>query len=261
MQRLPGGGRRAGGGIREDVGQGDSVLLCGHRTNTHHGDTETQRTSTEHDGLRSLRDLESCSSIGDGPFPRQKAGVRRFTIRLCETAIPSVSSAAGSEVSRAGGRLFGEHGDWLVPETTPEGRSSVPPCLRGGRYAVEVELNAPDRPRKALTTGPGCRRNLPSSGRARDQAAAGRLPPREGDVTRKVRPPQGRVVGNANRERSQGKCHRKHTACPPSGGPVRVKRRGKSSPRLRRRRRHGKPHPEQAGIGGEATPWAAMIPG
>ena len=29
---------------------------------------------------------------------------------------------------------------------------------------------------------------------------------------RKVRAPQGRVVGNADRGRPQGKCHRKHTA-------------------------------------------------
>ena len=31
-------------------------------------------------------------------------------------------------------------------------------------------------------------------------------------ASRKVRAPQGRVVGNAHREQSQGKCHRKHTA-------------------------------------------------
>ncbi len=29
---------------------------------------------------------------------------------------------------------------------------------------------------------------------------------------RKVRTPQGRVVGNTDRGRPQGKCHRKHTA-------------------------------------------------
>ncbi len=51
--------------------------------------------------------------------------------------------------------------------------------------------------------------------------------------------------------RRQGKCHRKHTAGaggvlaprkPVRAAPVRVKRCGKSAPRRRRRRRHGKPH-------------------
>ena len=36
---------------------------------------------------------------------------------------------------------------------------------------------------------------------------------------------------------------------PPRAGGVRVKRRGKSSPLFRRRKRHGKPHPEQDQIG------------
>ncbi len=35
---------------------------------------------------------------------------------------------------------------------------------------------------------------------------------------------------------------------------VRVKRRGKSSPRGRRRPRHGKPHPEKGHVGGSARP-------
>ena len=48
---------------------------------------------------------------------------------------------------------------------------------------------------------------------------------------RKVRAPQGTVVGNAHRPRGQGKCHRKDTAGQDSSCPVRVKRRGKSSPR------------------------------
>ena len=51
----------------------------------------------------------------------------------------------------------------------------------------------------------------------------------------------------------QGQCHRERTAC---GHPsqeertqVRVKRCGKSAPRRRQRRRHGKPHREQDRIG------------
>ena len=40
---------------------------------------------------------------------------------------------------------------------------------------------------------------------------------------RKVRAPQGRVVGNADRGRPQGKCHRKHTA----SGCARAESRGK----------------------------------
>ena len=40
---------------------------------------------------------------------------------------------------------------------------------------------------------------------------------------RKVRAPQGRVVGNTDRGRPQGKCHRKHTA----SGCARAESRGK----------------------------------
>ncbi len=49
---------------------------------------------------------------------------------------------------------------------------------------------------------------------------------------RKVRAPEGRVVGNAHRPRGQGQCHRKHTADRSSFGrfEVRVKRCGKSAP-------------------------------
>jgi len=61
------------------------------------------------------------------------------------------------------------------------------------------------------------------------------------DLSRKVRAPQGRVVGNAHPGRPAGQCHRKQTA----EKSVRVKRWGKSSPRHRWRCRHGKPHPEQ----------------
>jgi hypothetical protein len=48
-----------------------------------------------------------------------------------------------------------------------------------------------------------------------------------------------------------GKCHRKHTAFagPNAGAGVRVKRCGKSAPRVRQRNRHGKPHREQDRIG------------
>ena len=43
-------------------------------------------------------------------------------------------------------------------------------------------------------------------------ALPGSAPAKHMRQTRKVRAPQGMVVGNAHRERSQGKCHRKHTA-------------------------------------------------
>jgi hypothetical protein len=60
----------------------------------------------------------------------------------------------------------------------------------------------------------------------------------------------GRTVpDNVRRGRPQGKCHRNETACPPRGGPARVKRCGKSAPRCRQRERHGKPHREQNRIG------------
>jgi len=54
---------------------------------------------------------------------------------------------------------------------------------------------------------------------------------------RKVRAPQGRVVGNADRSQDQGKCNRKQTAtlfatplAAKRGNLVRVKRCGKSAP-------------------------------
>ncbi len=52
---------------------------------------------------------------------------------------------------------------------------------------------------------------------------------------------------NVRRGRPQGKCHRERTAC--AAARVRVKRCGKSAPRLRRRRWQGKPHREQNRIG------------
>jgi hypothetical protein len=72
------------------------------------------------------------------------------------------------------------------------------------------------------------------------------------------------VPDNVRRGRPQGKCHREQTAAPPHfpsprkrgrvgrGAAVRVKRCGKSAPRLRQRKRHGKPHREQNRIG---TAW------
>jgi hypothetical protein len=54
-----------------------------------------------------------------------------------------------------------------------------------------------------------------------------------GSAGRKVRAPQDRVVGNADRSRDQGKCNRKHTADGPlfrQRDQVRVKWCGKSAP-------------------------------
>jgi hypothetical protein len=76
---------------------------------------------------------------------------------------------------------------------------------------------------------------------------------------RKVRAPQGRVVVNDDRGRPQGKCHRKHTA--PRFRGVRVKRRGKSSPRPWRQGRQGKPHPEQDRIGERLRAARPRLPG
>ena len=57
------------------------------------------------------------------------------------------------------------------------------------------------------------------------------------------------MAANGRRGRPQGKCHRKHTASAPSGTAVRVKRCGKSAPRLWQQRWQGKPHREQDQIG------------
>ena len=61
----------------------------------------------------------------------------------------------------------------------------------------------------------------------------------------------GTVPGNARRGRPQGKCHRERTALLRSSElrRARVKRCGKSAPRFRQRKRHGKPHQEQDRIG------------
>jgi len=48
---------------------------------------------------------------------------------------------------------------------------------------------------------------------------------------------------------------------PPRACGVRVKRRGKSSPLFRRRKRHGKPHPEQDQIGERLRAARPMFPG
>jgi hypothetical protein len=55
------------------------------------------------------------------------------------------------------------------------------------------------------------------------------------------------VPDNIRRGRPQGQCHRERTAS--SSDEVRVKRCGKSAPRVRQRKRHGKPHREQNRIG------------
>ena len=57
------------------------------------------------------------------------------------------------------------------------------------------------------------------------------------------------VAANGRRGRPQGKCHREETAGAGQLVQARVKRCGKSAPRLRQRRRHGKPHREQDRIG------------
>lgn len=55
------------------------------------------------------------------------------------------------------------------------------------------------------------------------------------------------VPDNFRRGQPQGQCHRERTASSPEE--ARVKRCGKSAPRVRRRNRHGKPHREQDRIG------------
>ena len=59
------------------------------------------------------------------------------------------------------------------------------------------------------------------------------------------------VPDNVRRGQPQGQCHRNQTArrSPQGRRRVRVKRCGKSAPRFRQRKRHGKPHREQDRIG------------
>ena len=60
------------------------------------------------------------------------------------------------------------------------------------------------------------------------------------------------MPANGRRGRPQGKCHREETANPVrlrAHRAARVKRWGKSPPRDRQRKRHGKPHREQDQIG------------
>ena len=70
------------------------------------------------------------------------------------------------------------------------------------------------------------------------------------------------VPDNVRRAQAQGKCHREQTAvpclpaCGENDGTARVKRCGKSAPRVRQRRRHGKPHREQDRIGTARDPQA-----
>ena len=67
---------------------------------------------------------------------------------------------------------------------------------------------------------------------------------------RKVRAPGRTVPDNVRRGRPQGKCHREETAAARCVlAEARVKRCGKSAPRFRQRKRHGKPHREQDRIG------------
>ncbi len=69
---------------------------------------------------------------------------------------------------------------------------------------------------------------------------------------------------NVRRGRPQGKRHRKQTARRSERSPVRVRVKGcgKSAPRRRQRRRHGKPHREQDRIGatGRVPAWLARHP-
>src|SRR3984957_12599209 len=69
---------------------------------------------------------------------------------------------------------------------------------------------------------------------------------------------------NVRRGRPQGKRHRKHTAGSPAGRPssetARVKGCGKSAPRGRQRRRHGKPRREQNRIGATRGALSAARP-
>jgi len=80
---------------------------------------------------------------------------------------------------------------------------------------------------------------------------------------RKVRTPQGTVVGNAHRAKAQGKCHREQTAdgSATSGPQARVKRCGKSAPLAWRHAGHGKPHREQGQIGDDGVARAEKSPG
>ena len=57
------------------------------------------------------------------------------------------------------------------------------------------------------------------------------------------------MAANGRRGRPQGKCHREETAGAGRPAQARVKRCGKSAPRCRQRKRHGKPHREQDRIG------------
>ena len=68
------------------------------------------------------------------------------------------------------------------------------------------------------------------------------------------------VAANGRRGRPQGKCHREETAGAGQLVQARVKRCGKSAPRLRQRRRHGKPHREQDRIGAARVREATLAP-
>src|SRR6266704_2949777 len=70
-------------------------------------------------------------------------------------------------------------------------------------------------------------------------------------MLRKVRAPKGRLPGNTWAPRGDGKGHRKQTALYPR---VRVKRWGKSPPRVWQQARHGNPQSEQGQVSSETRP-------
>ncbi len=86
----------------------------------------------------------------------------------------------------------------LPGETAPSGYPPLLPATPKARKAPKPDFHDfpenPDPPRSEL---------LPSRGE---------LGSRETPVSRKVRAPKGRVVGNAHRPQGQGKCHREQTA-------------------------------------------------
>ena len=104
-----------------------------------------------------------------------------------------------------------------APMTSPpplDGRAAAPPSLAGQSAGRPLRANAERRP------------------------------------GRKVRAPGQTVPDNVRRGQPQGQCHREQTAAARCvSAAARVKRCGKSAPRFRQRKRHGKPHREQDRIG------------
>src|SRR4051794_6847727 len=81
--------------------------------------------------------------------------------------------------------------------------------------------------------------------------------------SRKVRTPQGRVVGKPDPGKPAGKCHRNDTAKAAGthvpSSPARGKRCGKSAPAARRRAVQGKPHPVQGQAGTSTLPAESQV--